>query len=76
MTKAMKIGLLGAGRIGRIHGLNVAARGDAELVAVTDAMPEAAASLAAATGAKATTTEAITRQPISSKPSMSFVSCR
>ncbi|WP_293800267.1 inositol 2-dehydrogenase [uncultured Bosea sp.] len=59
MTKTMKIGLLGAGRIGRIHGLNVAARGDAELVAVTDAMPEAAASLAAAAGAKATTTEAI-----------------
>ena len=27
----MKIGLLGAGRIGRIHGMNVAARGDAEL---------------------------------------------
>ena len=59
----MKIGLLGAGRIGRIHGLNVAARGDAELVAVTDAMPEAAASLAAATGANATSTEAILADP-------------
>lgn len=42
----MRIGLLGAGRIGRIHGLNVAARGDAQLVAVADAMPEAAAALA------------------------------
>ncbi len=45
----MKIGLLGAGRIGRIHGLNVAARGDA--------------ALAAATGAKATGAEAILADP-------------
>jgi myo-inositol 2-dehydrogenase/D-chiro-inositol 1-dehydrogenase len=63
MTKGpktiMKIGLLGAGRIGRIHGLNVAARGDAELVAVSDAVPEAAASLAAAAGAKPASVEAI-----------------
>lgn len=55
----MRVGLLGAGRIGRIHGLNVVVRPDAELVAVTDAMPEAAASLAAASGAKVATAEAI-----------------
>ena len=55
----MRVGLLGAGRIGRIHGLNVVARADAKLVAVTDAMPEAAASLAAASGAKVATAEAI-----------------
>ena len=41
----MRVGLLGAGRIGRIHGLNVAARADAELVAITDAVPAAAAAL-------------------------------
>ena len=55
----MRVGLLGAGRIGRIHGLNVAARADAELVAVTDAVPAAAAALAAETGAKETSAEAI-----------------
>lgn len=55
----MRIGLLGAGRIGRIHGLNVAARADAQLVALADASAEAAASLAAATGAKVATAEAI-----------------
>lgn len=55
----MRFGLLGAGRIGRIHGLNVAARGDATLVAVADASAEAAASLASATGAKAVAAEAI-----------------
>jgi myo-inositol 2-dehydrogenase / D-chiro-inositol 1-dehydrogenase len=47
----MRFGLLGAGRIGRIHGLNVAARPDATLVAIADASPEAAAALAASTGA-------------------------
>lgn len=57
------MGLLGAGRIGRIHGQNVAAHRDAQLVAVADAMPEAAAALAAATGAKASTAEAILADP-------------
>lgn len=47
----MRFGLLGAGRIGRIHGLNVAARADAALAAVADASPEAATALAASTGA-------------------------
>ena len=55
----MRIGLLGAGRIGRIHGLNVAARADARLVALADASAEAAASLAGATGAKVATADAI-----------------
>ncbi|WP_244595373.1 inositol 2-dehydrogenase [Bosea lathyri] len=55
----MRMGLLGAGRIGRIHGLNVAARADASLVSVGDASPEAAAALAASTGAKTATAEAI-----------------
>jgi len=38
----LKFGLIGAGRIGRIHGDNVVARRDAQLVAVTDASPEVA----------------------------------
>ncbi|MDU0340199.1 inositol 2-dehydrogenase [Bosea rubneri] len=55
----MRFGLLGAGRIGRIHGLNVAARGDATLVALADASHDAAASLAAVSGAKVASAEAI-----------------
>ncbi|MEN5081637.1 inositol 2-dehydrogenase [Bosea sp. TWI1241] len=55
----MRFGLLGAGRIGRIHGLNVAARPDTALVAVADASADAAGSLAAATGAMAATAEDI-----------------
>ncbi len=55
----MRFGLLGAGRIGRIHGLNVAARADTVLAAVADASSDAAASLAAATGAKIATADAI-----------------
>jgi myo-inositol 2-dehydrogenase/D-chiro-inositol 1-dehydrogenase len=59
MMMTMQFGLLGAGRIGRIHGLNVAARGDARLVAVADASTEAASSLAQAAGAKVADAHAI-----------------
>lgn len=55
----LKIGLLGAGRIGKIHGTNVAAHPRARLVAVADASAEAAAALAAATGAKTASIQAI-----------------
>jgi myo-inositol 2-dehydrogenase/D-chiro-inositol 1-dehydrogenase len=55
----IRIGLLGAGRIGRIHGLNVVARPDGELAAVADALPEAASALARYTGAKVASAEAI-----------------
>jgi myo-inositol 2-dehydrogenase/D-chiro-inositol 1-dehydrogenase len=48
----LRVGLLGAGRIGRIHGGNVSAHPRARLVAVADANPEAARSLAQATGAE------------------------
>ncbi len=44
--------MLGAGRIGRIHGCNVAASGKARLVAVADALPEAAEALATGLGAR------------------------
>ena len=55
----MRFGLLGAGRIGQIHGANIAARSDAKLVAVADASPQAAAALAARTGAAVASAEAI-----------------
>lgn len=55
----IQFGLLGAGRIGRIHGLNVAARSDARLVSVADASDEAARSLARDSGAGVSTIEAI-----------------
>jgi myo-inositol 2-dehydrogenase/D-chiro-inositol 1-dehydrogenase len=53
------MGLLGAGRIGRIHGSNVAAHPGASLVAVADALPDAARKLAAETGSKVASIEAI-----------------
>ncbi len=48
----MKFGIIGAGRIGKIHAANVAARRDSEVVFVADADGAAAAALAEATGAK------------------------
>jgi myo-inositol 2-dehydrogenase / D-chiro-inositol 1-dehydrogenase len=50
MSTVLQIGLLGAGRIGRIHAGNVATHPRARLAAIADASPEAAESLAAATG--------------------------
>jgi myo-inositol 2-dehydrogenase / D-chiro-inositol 1-dehydrogenase len=55
----IRVGLLGAGRIGRIHGGNVAISGKARLVAVADAMPEAAQSLASALDARVESAEAL-----------------
>ena len=55
----MKVGLLGAGRIGRIHGLNVAQHKDAQLVAVADAHAPSAAALAGEVGAKTDSIEGI-----------------
>ena len=48
----MRFGIIGAGRIGKIHAANVAARRDCEVAFVADADPNAAATLAEATGAK------------------------
>src|SRR5918997_1137035 len=47
----IRIAVLGAGRIGRIHGRNAADHADAHLVAVADPHGPAAQELAAATGA-------------------------
>ena len=48
----IRIAVLGAGRIGRIHGRNAATHPDARLVAVADPHGPAAQELAAATGAE------------------------
>ena len=55
----MKFGIIGAGRIGKIHGGNVAARADCQVAFVADADPAAAAALAKATGAKVAEIDAI-----------------
>jgi myo-inositol 2-dehydrogenase/D-chiro-inositol 1-dehydrogenase len=55
----MRFGIIGAGRIGKIHGANVAARPDSQVVLVADADPAAAATLAKATGAEVAAVEAI-----------------
>ena len=49
----LQVALFGAGRIGQIHGRNVAARDDARVCCVIDTDPAAAARLAAALGAEA-----------------------
>ena len=48
----MKFGIIGTGRIGKIHGGNIAARLDCQVALVADTDPAAAEALAAATGAK------------------------
>jgi myo-inositol 2-dehydrogenase/D-chiro-inositol 1-dehydrogenase len=59
----LRVGLLGAGRIGKIHGGNVAAHAGARLVAVADALPAAAQALADATGAQVAGISAIIASP-------------
>lgn len=48
----LRFGLLGAGRIGQIHGRNIAASPEAELAAVADVDRKAATALAERTGAE------------------------
>lgn len=55
----MRIAVLGAGRIGRIHGRNAASHPDARLVAVADPHAASAQELAAATGAEVSPLEQI-----------------
>ncbi len=55
----MRFGIIGAGRIGKIHAGNVAAHRDCKVSYVADADAGVAASLAAATGAKVATIEEI-----------------
>jgi myo-inositol 2-dehydrogenase/D-chiro-inositol 1-dehydrogenase len=56
---AVNVALLGAGRIGKVHAKAVGAAAGATLVAVADAFPEAAETLAAAYGARVSTIEEI-----------------
>ncbi|NAZ36133.1 inositol 2-dehydrogenase [Rubellimicrobium sp. CFH 75288] len=58
---AVRIGLLGAGRIGRVHARAIRGEGGAELVAVADAVPSAAEALAREHGAEVRPVEAIER---------------
>ncbi|MGF9564200.1 inositol 2-dehydrogenase [Neorhizobium sp. JUb45] len=55
----LKIGLLGAGRIGRVHAINIAGHARSQLVAVSDVNEDSARSLADAYGAKAASSDAI-----------------
>lgn len=57
------LGVIGAGRIGRIHAGNVAASAQARLVAVSDALPAAAERLARDLGADAITRAAMLADP-------------
>lgn len=54
--QATRIAIIGAGRIGRVHAANVAARSDMTLVAVCDAVADAARDLASAHDAQAVST--------------------
>ena len=55
----LKVGLLGAGRIGHVHATNIAGHAQSQLVAVSDVHAASAEKLAVMYGAKATSTEAI-----------------
>ena len=59
----MRFAIIGAGRIGKIHGANIAARKDCELRLVADADAAAAKSLAEATGARVAEIDAIMAAP-------------
>ena len=48
----LRIGLLGCGRIGQVHAQSIKALPDATVVAVADAIPEAASALADVSGAR------------------------
>ena len=55
----VRFGLLGAGRIGKVHARAITANPDARLVAVADAMAPAAQAIADLYGAEVRTIEAI-----------------
>ncbi|UUV06514.1 inositol 2-dehydrogenase [Ruegeria sp. YS9] len=59
----LNVGLLGAGRIGRVHAQAIASHPGSKLIAVSDALPEAAASLASDHGAEARSSEEIIADP-------------
>ena len=60
---AIKLAVIGAGRIGQIHASNAARNPAVELVGIADAIPEAAQKLAATLGSKVTSVEQIFADP-------------
>jgi myo-inositol 2-dehydrogenase/D-chiro-inositol 1-dehydrogenase len=58
---SIRFGLLGAGRIGKVHARAVGGNADARLVAVADAVPKAAKEIAAAYGAEVRTLDDIAK---------------
>lgn len=59
----MKLGLLGCGRIGQVHARSLSRIAEARIVAVADAVPEAAQTLAARAGAEVRGSEEIIAAP-------------
>lgn len=59
----LKVGLLGAGRIGRVHAINISGHARSELTAVADVNASAAEELAASYGAKACSVDEILADP-------------
>ena len=59
----INIGILGCGRIGQVHGATLRGMSNARAVAVADAMPAAAASLAATLDARVMDTAALVNDP-------------
>jgi myo-inositol 2-dehydrogenase / D-chiro-inositol 1-dehydrogenase len=55
----IRFGILGAGRIGKVHAATIAASKNAKVEFIADAMPKAAADLAASVGARVSTVEEI-----------------
>ena len=55
----LRFGILGAGRIGKVHARTIAASGRASVAYLADALPKAAADLAAEVGAKVASVEDI-----------------
>ncbi|WP_209598573.1 inositol 2-dehydrogenase [Ruegeria sp. HKCCSP351] len=59
----LRVGLLGAGRIGRVHAQAISSHPGSRLCAVSDALPEAANNLADEYGAEARSSEEIIADP-------------
>lgn len=59
----LKVGLLGAGRIGQVHAVNFAGNLRSTLVAVADVYPQAAETLAAKYGAEARSVDDVLNDP-------------
>ncbi len=55
----LRFGVLGAGRIGKVHARTIAASGKAKVAYLADALPKAAADLASEVGAKVATVDEI-----------------